>query len=814
MNGKLLSKATTLAGFSAVLTLALFGVPGCEAQAPVPPAFQDLYDSLNADVGAFNTAINGIWSGTKYPVVYAGDLQDADGNAGPSLIGSGYYPSALLELRALKAAGVQGVMVQVEFPILYAPFYDFLATQPGFGGVTYQQFVDFYQQVAQNARAAGLKLIVENNVLLSNDASAGWAPAVGAYYATLDWDQFQQARAANALKIVQIMQPDYLVVLEQPDTQAQQTGQANVGTVSGAVSLVNTILGTLQPVRDSVKVGAGVESFLGSFQSYVQAFAGVNCSPSQPCVDPPGLDFIDMHIYPVNTLGAPRYQSFWQNALTIASIAASAGKPVAVTEAWLWKVRDSEWGVLTADEIRGRNPFSFWAPLDAYFVQTMESLANYAQMLFMAPEGPDYLFSYLTYDDSTAGLSPGQILSQESTAASKANQTAAYTSTGLSYYNSLVSPPDKVAPATPTILTATSGSTSTASLTWNSSADNVGTAGYYVLRDGVRVAMTGLTSFQDSGLAENTTYSYGIEAFDLGGNVSPPGIATIKTQNTTPPNPPANLAGTALSGQQINLTWTPSSGTVAVSSYLLFRGTAPANLVQIEQLSNSTASFTDSGLTPGTTYYFGMEATSKGLISPMSPLIAVTTLAPPSAPGNVAATPLSSTQIKLTWTPSAGGLPIANYYVYRGASASSLSQIGLCSNTSYTDKSLAAGTTYYYAVQAADTGKDLSRMSLTVAVSTPMPPGSPANVSARAVSNKQVNVTWTAAQSGGLPVSSYRVYRGSSPANLSQVALRTSISYTDTSVTARTTYYYGIQAVAEGGDLSPMSGIVAVTTPK
>ncbi len=44
------------------------------------------------------------------------------------------------------------------------------------------------------------------------------------------------------------------------------------------------------------------------------------------------LDFIDMHIYPIN-------RSYLANAQQIAATAAAAGKPVAMSECWLWKVR-------------------------------------------------------------------------------------------------------------------------------------------------------------------------------------------------------------------------------------------------------------------------------------------------------------------------------------------------------------------------------------------------------------------------------------------------------------------------------------------
>jgi len=783
------------------LAVALAAAPRCHAQnPPVPSSYQDLYNTLSTDMANFNTTLSGLWNGQPYPVIRAGNLQNADANTGPSLVSGGYFSGASLELQGLKAIGVQAVLVQVGFPMLYQPFFDYLSQQPGYQSLTYDQFINLYQQVAQDVRAAGLKLIIENDVLLANDVSAGWGAPVTGYYSTLSWSQFEQARAQMALTVAQVMQPDYLLVLEQPDTEAQQTGQSAVGTVSGATDLVNTILTALQPVRGTVQVGAGVETFLPGFDTFIQSFVTLP------------LDFIDMHIYPINNLGPPNNVNFLQNALTIVNIAQSAGKPVTITEAWMWKMRDSEWNVLTADEIRARNPFDFWAPLDAEFQQLLENLANYAQMPFLAPEGPDYLFAYLPYNSTTENMSPGQIVAQETAAAVQANLTAAFTSTGMSYYNSLVSPPDTIPPSEPSILTSGSGSSSNASLSWTTSTDNVGVAGYYVLRNGVNVYTTGETVFTDSGLTGNTTYTYQIEAFDLAGNISPAATATITTINTTAPNPPTNVAGVPSSCQQVNLSWTASSGSVRVSSYLLFRGGDPANMVQVQQLGGSSTSFKNAGLTPGTTYYYGIEAMSTGLVSQMSNIITVTTLQPPTAPTNVMATPTAATKVSLTWSPSSGGMPIANYRVYRGTSASNLPQVATRNGTSFTDTGLTPSTTYYYAVRALDTGQNQSPLSNTVAVTTPAMPSAPVNVVASAPNAKQVSVTWSPGASA-LTITRYNVFRGTSPTGLTQVATRTGNSYTDASVTPGTTYYYAIQEVDSGGDVSPKSAIANATVP-
>src|SRR5208282_2866165 len=88
------------------------------------------------------------------------------------------------------------------------------------------------------------------------------------------------------------------------------------------------------------------------------------------------VDYIDLHIYPVN-------DGYLTTALQIATAAAVAGKPLGMTETWLWKVRNSElFQTLTSEQIDGRNPFSFWAPLDSLFIETMQNLAKHFPMLF------------------------------------------------------------------------------------------------------------------------------------------------------------------------------------------------------------------------------------------------------------------------------------------------------------------------------------------------------------------------------------------------------------------------------------------------
>ncbi|MFJ8042062.1 glycoside hydrolase family 6 protein [Kitasatospora sp. NPDC096147] len=80
-------------------------------------------------------------------------------------------------------------------------------------------------------------------------------------------------------------------------------------------------------------------------------------------------------------------------------------------------------------------------------------------------------------------------------------------------------PGDTTAPTAPTGLTGTATSSSV-TLGWTASTDNVGVTGYQVFRGGTLVGTTTSPSYTDSGLTAATAYSYTVRARDAAGNVS------------------------------------------------------------------------------------------------------------------------------------------------------------------------------------------------------------------------------------------------------------------------------------------------------
>ncbi|WP_435211326.1 endo alpha-1,4 polygalactosaminidase [Streptomyces sp. bgisy034] len=79
---------------------------------------------------------------------------------------------------------------------------------------------------------------------------------------------------------------------------------------------------------------------------------------------------------------------------------------------------------------------------------------------------------------------------------------------------------DTQAPTAPSGLSATGATSSSVSLSWNASTDNVLVTGYDVYRGGTKVGTAPGTSYTDSGLTAATTYQYQVRAKDDAGNVS------------------------------------------------------------------------------------------------------------------------------------------------------------------------------------------------------------------------------------------------------------------------------------------------------
>jgi hypothetical protein len=185
-------------------------------------------------------------------------------------------------------------------------------------------------------------------------------------------------------------------------------------------------------------------------------------------------------------------------------------------------------------------------------------------------------------------------------------------------------------PTAPSGLTATAVSSSQINLAWVDNANNE--TGFSVERStggGAFAAIASLganaTSFQSTGLAPSTNYSFRVRASNGGGNSAYSNTASATTQagTTQPPAAPTGLTAT-VGNAQVSLTWTASS---AATSYNVKRATVSAGPFTNVGTSTTT-SFTNTGLTNGTTYFYVVSALNAGGESANSNQASATPAAP------------------------------------------------------------------------------------------------------------------------------------------------------------------------------------------
>ncbi|MER5419414.1 glycosyl hydrolase family 18 protein [Streptosporangium roseum] len=166
---------------------------------------------------------------------------------------------------------------------------------------------------------------------------------------------------------------------------------------------------------------------------------------------------------------------------------------------------------------------------------------------------------------------------------------------------------DTTPPSVPGNLRSTATSSSTVSLAWNASTDNVGVTGYEIYRGTTLITTVTGTTHTDTGLTPATAYSYTVRARDAAGNRSTASNQlNVTTQDggggdTTPPSVPGNLRSTATSSSTVSLAWNASTDNVGVTGYEIYRGTTLITTV-------TGTTHTDTGLTPATAYSYTVRA--------------------------------------------------------------------------------------------------------------------------------------------------------------------------------------------------------------
>lgn len=169
-------------------------------------------------------------------------------------------------------------------------------------------------------------------------------------------------------------------------------------------------------------------------------------------------------------------------------------------------------------------------------------------------------------------------------------------------------------PTVPQGLSSTGVTTSSVSLAWNSVSN---ASGYQILRNGNQFASTSGTSYEDTGLAANTSYSYAVRAYNAQGTSALSSSISVKTNGNSLPLPavPQGVNITGVTDTSVSLSWAASSD---ATGYDIYRNGSVAG-------TTTSTSFTDTGLSKNTSYTYTVEAYNATGSSDASAAVSATT---------------------------------------------------------------------------------------------------------------------------------------------------------------------------------------------
>jgi hypothetical protein len=203
-------------------------------------------------------------------------------------------------------------------------------------------------------------------------------------------------------------------------------------------------------------------------------------------------------------------------------------------------------------------------------------------------------------------------------------RVGAYNSAGSSAYSNTANATTQTVttiPLPPSGLTATAMSSSSIRLSWTDASNNE--TGFKVDRSTAstgpwsQIATTsaGAVIYTNTALTESTRYYYRVRATNSAGDSTASNVANA----TTAPAAPINLVATALSGTSISLSWTDNSS--AEFGFLVERAlamTGPFSFVSVMSgpgpvtVGTNVTTYTDTGLSLSTTYYYRVRAVGLG----------------------------------------------------------------------------------------------------------------------------------------------------------------------------------------------------------
>lgn len=321
-------------------------------------------------------------------------------------------------------------------------------------------------------------------------------------------------------------------------------------------------------------------------------------------------------------------------------------------------------------------------------------------------------------------------------------------------------------------------------------------------------------TYTPTGLSPNTEYFYRVSATNGIGTSPESDDASTTTLSAAVPDAPASPTFGTVDARSIVVNWTaPNNHGSAITSYSLEQKEGSGGTFS-EVFSGNMLTFTSTGLTPNTQYFYRVTATNGIGNSSASAQSNTTTLtAEPEKPDAPTFGTIAASTIDVNWTlPNDNGSTITNVILeQKEGSGGTYQEIFSGLAVTYQTTSLSPGTQYFFRVKAQNGVGDSPYSNEANATTLALEPDAPALILGT-VTSTTIQVSWTTPASNGSAITGYSLERKQGTGGTyAEVFSGAALTFTSTSLTSNTTYYFRVKATNGIGD-SPFSTELNTTT--
>ena len=343
---------------------------------------------------------------------------------------------------------------------------------------------------------------------------------------------------------------------------------------------------------------------------------------------------------------------------------------------------------------------------------------------------------------------------------------------------------------------------------------------YAIYRDNHLIGYSKTATYEDTGVNYGETYTYYVKAeikpndyYDCGqySIYYPEESQPSESKQVTVPNlpPPTNLKiflnRTSNNKFYIHLSWTGVEDITYYNIYKYYTDSSGENKKIIIPVSGTK--YDDYDINYNTVYYYTVTSYNPDKNAESQKSNEVTIYVPLASPTlNVSYDPNIQT-VYLEWTEVAGA---DHYIIYKGLYSGGEQEIATVEGTSYIDKSVQVGKTYYYYVQGLANGKKgLKSNEVSIFISAPHTYPNPYNLQGKVKTDGNslyVQLSWT----GVSGASYYKVYRGTKMGDEVFIGQTQYTYYNDYGILKDRTYYYYVVAVYNNSIVSGHSNEIKI----